>query len=78
MEVEVGGALGSEKMGLPTDSCLTLQTEAVEAATVPVDRGDKGVELSFLKSQDFYRTTEKSVPMELREATLQEAAVVDP
>lgn len=78
MEVEVGGALQSEKMGHPTDSCLTLQTEAVGAATVPVDRGDKGVELSFLRSQIFYRTTEKSVPMELKEATLQEAAVVDP
>lgn len=78
MEVEVGVAMRPEEMDPPMDSCLTPQTGAVEEATVPVDREDKGVELSFLKSQGFYRTMEKSVQMEPREATLQEVAVVDP
>lgn len=77
MEVEVGEVLWLEKMGFFMDSCLILQIEVVGAVIVLVDRGDKGVELFFLKLQDFYRMTEKLVLMELKEVILQEAVVVD-
>ena len=78
MEVEGGAAHLSEELEPLTDNSLTPWLEVVEEVIVQMDREVVEVELSFLRSRGHCRMMEKSVPMEQREKTLLEEAVVDP